>query len=462
MSKIWTTLGTVLVLTASISGFVAAQEEGEENTRPWLGVSVRDAENGAVVEQVSSDSPAEAAEIEAGDVIVSFNEAEITAAQALVEAVQAAAVGDTVTLGLLRGEEELTVEVTLAEFPERGRRDPGDRPNLGGFDRGETAFIILGVIAAPVDEGFEVLDTLPTAGETLNIGDIIIAINGDSVKDLDGQELFGMMFSLDEPAEITILRDGEEMTVTVELVEPNSSGLRPEDRFTPMPDGGFMMQGRGAYLGVQYAMLTEEFATNLGLATTQGALIEAVEPDSPAARAGLQAGDIITAIDGELVDEDDPLDEVISDYEADEVATLTLIRAGEEQSIEVTFGANFSGFGQDGMPYEFFDYFNGGRDFNMIPNMPQYGRPDRLPAPRQPFMPDGLNMQMECRDQDGNIVIFLDLGGDSHELDFIFPELSTLENTEGLECDIVTGEIPQDEDADEGEEAPAEAEGQGA
>jgi len=73
--------------------------------------------SGAVVASVVSGSPAAAAGIQQGDVIVGFNSAPITSAQSLVNAVRAAKPGQSVRITLWRGQEKLSLTVTLASAP---------------------------------------------------------------------------------------------------------------------------------------------------------------------------------------------------------------------------------------------------------------------------------------------------------------------------------------------------------
>lgn len=63
----------------------------------------------------------------------------------------------------------------------------------------------------------------------------------------------------------------------------------------------FWLRAGGGYLGVSTTNLTEDLRTHFGTPSEQGVLIAKVFKDTPAARAGLQAGDIITAIDGTKV-----------------------------------------------------------------------------------------------------------------------------------------------------------------
>jgi S1-C subfamily serine protease len=105
-----------------------------------------------------------------------------------------------------------------------------------------------------------------------------------------------------------------------------------------------------AFLGISGADLTPEIADVLNLDEDAGALVQSVVPDSPAAKAGIEAGDaqvsvageriraggdLITAVDGEAVS---GMDDVIAAVDAkqpgDEVE-LTLVRGGEERTVSV-------------------------------------------------------------------------------------------------------------------------------
>ena len=70
--------------------------------------------------------------------------------------------------------------------------------------------------------------------------------------------------------------------------------------------------------------------------TRAGAKVTAVEPDSPAAKAGVQVGDVITAIDGKTTNQPAALTGFVRQYSAGDTVKLTVIRNGEKKEIEVT------------------------------------------------------------------------------------------------------------------------------
>lgn len=96
------------------------------------------------------------------------------------------------------------------------------------------------------------------------------------------------------------------------------------------------------YLGVRYVNLTPALAGDLGLSHKQGALISgegvsqpAVIPGSPAAKAGLQDGDIIVKVADVAIDERHPLATLLTQHAVGETVALTVVRQGQEQTFSV-------------------------------------------------------------------------------------------------------------------------------
>lgn len=91
------------------------------------------------------------------------------------------------------------------------------------------------------------------------------------------------------------------------------------------------------WLGVSIQSLTPELARSFGLDDTHGALVsELLGDDTPAARAGLQAGDIIVEFNGEPVESNNHLVHLVADVSPGETVTVKYYRDGELQSTEVT------------------------------------------------------------------------------------------------------------------------------
>lgn len=96
------------------------------------------------------------------------------------------------------------------------------------------------------------------------------------------------------------------------------------------------------YLGVRYVALTSEVAKANDLPTTSGAWIKAnqgesaVVEESPAAKAGLKDGDIITKVGGTKVDEKNALSTLIGKYKVGQSVEFTIVRDGKSQTIKIT------------------------------------------------------------------------------------------------------------------------------
>ncbi len=100
------------------------------------------------------------------------------------------------------------------------------------------------------------------------------------------------------------------------------------------------------YLGVRYVPLTPDVSPQLELSVEQGAYIPESNPgrpsiiaDSPAAKAGLQEGDIIIEIGGTKLDEKNTLVSILGKRRVGEVVDLKIIRDDEEKIIAVTLEA---------------------------------------------------------------------------------------------------------------------------
>ncbi len=109
------------------------------------------------------------------------------------------------------------------------------------------------------------------------------------------------------------------------------------------------------WIGIYYQPVDAQVAQDNDLSVTDGAWIhvsteaqgqggpatdlpDAIVAGSPAAAAGLQAEDLITAIDGQAIDREHPLDLALLTHAPGDTITLTVLRDGARQSIDVTLG----------------------------------------------------------------------------------------------------------------------------
>ena len=93
---------------------------------------------------------------------------------------------------------------------------------------------------------------------------------------------------------------------------------------------GRVMRG---WLGVHIQPVTEDIAASLGLESTEGAIVARVQPESPAALAGLESGDVIVAVDRLPVEDSRALTQMIAAIDAGTSATLTVWRDGRSMEL---------------------------------------------------------------------------------------------------------------------------------
>jgi 2-alkenal reductase len=91
-----------------------------------------------------------------------------------------------------------------------------------------------------------------------------------------------------------------------------------------------------AFLGIQYQPLNPKLVGETGLSVSQGAMLREIVAGTPAARAGLQAGDIVIAINGQSIDDRHPLVSLLLEHTAGETITLEFLRDGNTLQATIT------------------------------------------------------------------------------------------------------------------------------
>ena len=92
------------------------------------------------------------------------------------------------------------------------------------------------------------------------------------------------------------------------------------------------------WIGVQIQQVTSDIAESLGLKNAEGALVAEPQADSPAVKAGIQSGDVITAVDGQPVKNARELARKISSMAPGTSVKLGVWRKGEEKQLTLTLG----------------------------------------------------------------------------------------------------------------------------
>ena len=137
---------------------------------------------------------------------------------------------------------------------------------------------------------------------------------------------------------------GEVVGVNTAIISPAGTGnigigfavpINFVRELIPRLQQGNIERGR---LGVQIARLSDADARALGLPDRRGALVSAVEPGSPAERAGIAAGDVILGYNGDAIDDADELVTLVSNSAPGTQASLEVLRDRERRTVTVTIG----------------------------------------------------------------------------------------------------------------------------
>jgi len=111
---------------------------------------------------------------------------------------------------------------------------------------------------------------------------------------------------------------------------PIDEAMRVADQ---LRTNGRVVRGR---IGVQIAPVTKEVAESIGLGQPRGALVQSVEKDGPADKAGVEAGDIIVRVDGRAVEKSGDLPRIIGGTKPGSKSSLQVYRRGNSRDIVVT------------------------------------------------------------------------------------------------------------------------------
>ncbi|WP_291554081.1 DegQ family serine endoprotease [Comamonas sp. SCN 65-56] len=111
---------------------------------------------------------------------------------------------------------------------------------------------------------------------------------------------------------------------------PVDEAMRVSDQ---LRTSGRVSRGR---IGVQIEPVTKDIADSMGLAKPQGALVRGVEVGSPAQKAGIEAGDVITQYDGKAVEKFSDLPRMVGNTKPGTKTTVTVWHRGSSRDLSIT------------------------------------------------------------------------------------------------------------------------------
>lgn len=189
----------------------------------------------------------------------------------------------------------------------------------------------------------------PAEKAGLKKDDVILRFDGESVTSVRKLNRLVSEAAPDQTVRLTISRGGVEQEVSATLSRNKFQNVLGEfkrnEGLRGFPSGGFpqINLGEGPFefsfgsnrrIGVSTQPLTKQLADYFG-AKDGGLLITSVNDDSPAAKAGLKAGDVIATVDGEKVSSSGDVSRAINKKQDGDI-TLTIIRDRSTRTITLT------------------------------------------------------------------------------------------------------------------------------
>ena len=244
---------------------------------------------------------------------------------------------DTVTIELSDGR-TLEAKVVGTDAPSDLAVLKIDAKNLPTLALGDSDQVRVGDVVLAVGNPLGV-------GQTVTMG--IVSAKGRSTGNADSFEDF---IQTDAPINrgnsggALVNTRGELIGINSQILSPSGGNIgigfsipaeMAENVMTQLIEHGEVRRGR---LGVTIQQITPQLAQSFGLSSATGALVSDVERDSPAAKAGVTRGDVITALNGEAVKDSQVLRNEIAQMLPGSEATLTVLRDGKAQELRVTLG----------------------------------------------------------------------------------------------------------------------------
>jgi serine protease Do len=137
---------------------------------------------------------------------------------------------------------------------------------------------------------------------------------------------------------------GQVIAINTAIYSPNGGNVGIGFAIPSNLAGGVIDQLRTAgrvergFLGVTIQPVDAEIAQSLGLESETGALVASVVPGSPAEKAGIEAGDVIVAVDGDDIAQVKELTRKIAAMSPDAKAEFEVLRNGERKKLDVRIG----------------------------------------------------------------------------------------------------------------------------
>ncbi|HOM08937.1 MAG TPA: Do family serine endopeptidase [Spirochaetota bacterium] len=163
----------------------------------------------------------------------------------------------------------------------------------------------------------DIMKDSPAKNAKIEIGDIIISVNGVEVSDINQLRRYVASLKPGSTAKVKIFRGGQELEREVLIAELPAQAQAPEEKMEEVDT-----------IGMRVGDITEENAYKFRITDTTGVIVLEIQEQSPAYEAGMMVGDIIKEIENTPVENVDKYNELLKQYEKKETLLLLVKRGG--------------------------------------------------------------------------------------------------------------------------------------
>ena len=157
----------------------------------------------------------------------------------------------------------------------------------------------------------------PALKSGIQRGDIIVKFNGTAVQDEHQLPELVAQTPIGDSVPVELIRNGKHLTIQVKVAELKEEQLASAKTEEP-----------GSNWGLQVQSITPEIANQLNLNSTKGVVVRGVTPDSPAADAGIQQGDVVLEVNHAKVNSVDDFLSAAKQAKKEKNSTLLLVQRG--------------------------------------------------------------------------------------------------------------------------------------
>ena len=233
----------------------------------------------------------------------------------------------------------------------------------------------------------DVIDDSPADSAGVKKGDVIVEFNGRIIDDAGDLVRAVRKTKPGTSATIVVIRDNDKKSLSIAVGKPRHSTHASAFAFTAPPLPRMPLLGATRRWGLQLSELNEQLGEYFGAPNGRGLLVEQVEKRSTGAKAGFKAGDVITKVNKESVEDLRDLSDALDDAQEGEKVQVEVLRKGSTSTLTVEVEDS------DDPPSSF------NFRFENVPDLDGY-QPGglRLKIPSPESLPDIRNLRMQIDD----------------------------------------------------------------